>query len=88
MLVWATGATELGPMRADGTGFAVEKHVDRDWPFRRQARFRLLLKHSLLEFYLDDILVECFSLPTPATGRIGVVAGSGAEVVTDLKAWY
>ena len=40
---------------------------------RPTARFRLLLKHSLLEFYLDDLLIECFSLPEPATGRIGVV---------------
>ena len=73
ILVASTGATEIGPMRADGTGFQCEKRVDRQWSFGPHARFRLLLKHSFLEFYLDDLLIECFSLPEPATGRIGAV---------------
>ncbi len=85
--VAATGATEIGPMRVDGTGFACEKQIDRQWSFGPHARFRLLLKHSLLEFYLDDLLIECFSLPEPATGCIGVV-GSEVECVADVKAWY
>jgi hypothetical protein len=52
--------------------------------FGKPARFRLLLKHSLLEFYLDDILIECFSLPQDATGRIGLI---GAGAVRVLGAW-
>jgi hypothetical protein len=76
-------------MRADGTGFACEKQIDRQWSFGSQSRFRLLLmpKQSLMEFYLDDLLIECFSLPEPATGRIGVIE-SEVECVTDWKAWY
>ncbi|MHB8971841.1 MAG: LamG-like jellyroll fold domain-containing protein [Pirellulaceae bacterium] len=87
ILVSATGATEIGPLRADGTGFACEKQIDRQWSFGSQSRFRLLLKQSLLEFYLDDLLIECFSLSEPATGRIGVIE-SEVECVTDLVAWY
>ncbi|MHB8865587.1 MAG: LamG-like jellyroll fold domain-containing protein [Pirellulaceae bacterium] len=87
ILVAASGTTEIGPIRGDGTGFTCEKQVDRQWPFGLQASFRLLIKHSLLEFYLDDLLIECFSLPEPATGRIGVM-GSEAEDVSDLKVWY
>jgi hypothetical protein len=69
-------------MLADGSGFKVEKRVDREMTFGKPAAFRLLLKHSLLEFYLDDVLIECFSLPGNATGRIGFIG-----TATDLKAW-
>jgi hypothetical protein len=51
------------------------------------ATFRLLLKHSLLEFYLNDILIECYSLPDWATGRIGLIHGGPKPSVRILKAW-
>ena len=46
-----------------------------------------LLKETLLEFYLDDILIECFSLPADATGRIGLIRGSDSRAIGKLKAW-
>ena len=85
--VASTGAAEIGPQQADGSGFQCEKQVDRQWPFGPTARFRLLLKQSFLEFYLDDLLIECFSLPEPATGRIGAVCGTGIQCVSDVRAW-
>jgi len=74
----------LGPMLADGSGFTPEKHVDREMSFGKSASFRLILKHSLLEFYLDDIMMECFSLPAKATGRIGLIQGID---IKNLQAW-
>jgi len=76
------GVAELGPIKAEGSGFRMEKRVDREMQFGTPARFRLLLKGSLMEFYLDDILIECFNLPATATGRIGCIGK-----VTDLRAW-
>lgn len=73
ILVGFDGVTDFGPMQADGSGFESEKRVNREMSFGKQSSFRLLLEHSLLEFYLDDILMECFSLPTNATGRIGLI---------------
>jgi hypothetical protein len=89
ILVDSAGVTEIGPMRADGSGFQCDKRVDRQWPFGPAARFRLLLKGPFLEFYLDDLLVECYSinLPEPATGRIGAICGAGVQCVSDVKAW-
>ncbi len=81
------GAAELGTISADTSGFAVEKQIDREMQYGSPARFRLLLKDSLTEFYLDDILIECFSLPRDATGRIGLIGGDGVKVFGDLKAW-
>ena len=82
ILVASDGTAELGPIKADGMGFKAEKRVDREMSFGKPAAFRLLLKGSLLEFYLDDILIECFSLPGNATGRVGLIGD-----VRDVKAW-
>ena len=87
ILVSAAGAVELGPIGTDGSGFKAEKKADRQIPFARPARFRLLLKGSLLEFYLDDVLIECFSLPADATGRIGTIAPGRSDTVRITKVW-
>lgn len=87
IMVGANGVTELGSMQIDSLGFISEKHVDREIAFSRTARFRLLLKHSLIEFYLDDILIECFSLPANSTGKVGLIRGFDHNPIMDLKAW-
>jgi len=88
ILLDANGAAELGPIRSDGGGFEAEMTEDREVTFSRPATFRLLLKGALLEFYLDDILVECFSLPQPATGRLGLFRGGDPASIRDLGAWH
>ncbi len=87
ILVGFDGVVDLGAMQADGSDFESEKHVDREMSFGKQVSFRLLLKHSLLEFYMDDILMECFSLARKATGRVGLIQGSGQDAVKDIRAW-
>jgi len=87
ILVGAGGVSELGSMRGDGAGFKCEKRVDREMDFGKQPSFRLLLKHSLLEFYLNDVLIECYSLPGQATGRVGLIPGGKKGAVRILKAW-
>jgi hypothetical protein len=85
VLIDSTGVAELGPMKADGTGFKAEKRVDREMKFGSPAAFRLLVKGSLMEFYLDDILIESFALPDNATGRIGLI--NAVDTMGTLKAW-
>jgi hypothetical protein len=46
-----------------------------------------LLKGSLVEFYLDDLLMQCYSLPQRATGKIGLVGTGEDRAVTSLRAW-
>jgi hypothetical protein len=41
----------------------------------------------LLEIYLDDYLIECCSLPAPATGRVGVIPGNQRSSIFELRAW-
>ena len=79
------GKAEIGPIQPDGTGFRAEEKVDREMVFGRPARFRLLVKHSLIEFYLDDVLIECYSLSQDASGRFGLIGGGAA--FGELRAW-
>ena len=85
ILVAPGGIARFGPIRRDGTGFKPDKQVNREIDLGRSPTFRLLLKHYLLEFYLNDILMECYSLPTRSTGQIGLFHGK--DEVTNLKAW-
>jgi hypothetical protein len=85
ILLDAAGRAEIGPIQPDGQGFQAEEKVDREMSFGQTARFRLLVKHSLIEFYLNDILIECYSLPQDATGRIGLIGG--VESFGQLHAW-
>jgi hypothetical protein len=87
VLVGAGGVGQIGPMRADGSGFKCEQRADREAKLGPTARFRLLLKQSLLEFYLDDLLMACHGLGQSATGRIGLIHGGTGEHVREVKAW-
>jgi len=87
ILVGPGCSARLGTMRSDGTAFKCDKRVDREIGLGPSATFRLLLKHSLLEFYLNDILIECYSLPRAATGRIGLIRPKAKAAIKDLKAW-
>ncbi len=81
------GRAQFGPVNRDGSGFTVDRIVNREMAFASPARFRLLLEGPLLEMYLDDVLIECYSLPAPATGRIGLIPGNQRNSITQLKAW-
>ncbi|MHC4561550.1 MAG: glycoside hydrolase family protein [Planctomycetota bacterium] len=81
------GSVQLGSANADGAGWELTFTEDRKVAFGQPAHFRLLLQHALLEFYLDDILIECFSLPDTATGRLGLIAAGDGSAVGNLAAW-
>ncbi|MCY2927164.1 MAG: hypothetical protein NT031_17365 [Planctomycetota bacterium] len=76
------GTARTGAIRPDGSDFRPDKHVAREFRLSDQARFRLLLEHSLMEFYLDDVLMESYSLPSAATGRIGFLGQAD-----NVRAW-
>lgn len=50
----------------------------------RTHRFRLLVKGGLFELYLDDLLVQTY-VTGPASGRLGLVAKSGAVTFDQLR---
>ena len=85
-LVRPDGVTQIGPAEPDGSGMTVEETIDREMTFPEDVRFRLLLKHSLIEFYLDDVLMQCYSLPARADGRIALI-GDGGRMAASLQVW-
>jgi hypothetical protein len=86
--VGPTGVTQIGTFRPDRSSFKAEDRVDRQRAFPASCPFRLLLKHSLVEFYLDDHLIQCHSLPRPPSGRIGLIQASGRQIIRGLQAWH
>lgn len=55
--------------------------------FGPTVRLRLVLQHVLTELYLDDVLMECASLPAPATGRIGLVHRGQVDAFREVVGW-
>jgi len=49
--------------------------------------FRLLLRRTMLELYLDDRLIQCYSFPLQPTGTLGLIFESGRAVFQELKCW-
>jgi hypothetical protein len=55
--------------------------VDREVAFGSCPRFRLLLNRTMLEFYLDDILIQCYTMERAADGAIS------CQNVSNLRVW-
>lgn len=79
------GSTSFGLLDKKEGHFVHEDLITRAWPFGNPVRFRLLLRDSVLEFYLDDILIQSFSLPDVATGRLGLI-GHGIDPA-NISVW-
>jgi len=77
----ASGVTEIGPGGPDWAGFQCEERVDRQVSFPASPRFRLLLRQTMLEFYLDDLLIQCYMMANPADGMIL------CQNANDLRLW-
>jgi hypothetical protein len=87
ILLGPKGVTEIGALSWPDLDFIAEKRVDREWPFGLEAHFRLLFRGPLLEFYLDDLLMECYSMPSRATGRLGLIQGESPIRLDPWRAW-
>jgi hypothetical protein len=85
ILIDPEGVATLGDMNADGSDLEVLFTENRECAFGSSARFRLMLQRDLIEFYLDDVLIECFSLPSSATGQLGVITDD-ASAITNFTA--
>jgi hypothetical protein len=86
--------SQIGTVKRDGSDFQPRKaqavwgglaRIDREMPFGPTAHFRILVRHGMLEFYLDDILFHIRSLTKRATGKVGIVGAPGS--ISDLEAW-
>ena len=80
------GRTEIGRL-SDGRSFVPDDSLPIGLVSGRTARLRLLVRASLAELYLDDRLVQCYSLPGVGTGRIGLVWEAGHVSFDRMRCW-
>ena len=83
------GCTEIGPLRKSGEGMVFVPDDVRPLGITagKRCHWRLLIRQFLTEFYLDDRLVQCYSLPETVSGRLGLVVESGRARYDGLEAW-
>lgn len=86
VLVYAGGRVEYGDINPDGSDFERRGWVDRELGMRDVVDFRLVRKGRVTEFYLNDYLMQCYSLPERGTGRIGLIGRR--ESFSALNGWY
>lgn len=82
ILLAADGSARIGRLARNVRGFERRIGINREYDFGRAPAFRLVLTRDLLEFYLAEILIHCYSLPAPCDGTLGVI-GRG----NDLCVW-
>jgi hypothetical protein len=87
ILVGPRGVTTIGAFKDDFSGFKRKGYFDRQAEFPPVAPFKLLLRHAFVEFYLDGLLIQCYPLPDSASGKIGVVEGTGPDAIKKIAAW-
>ena len=86
ILAETRGRTEIGIL-TQGRIFVADDRIEIGIAAGKKAVFRFLLRSSMFEFYLDDILVQCYSVADNVTGRLGLAFESGRLVFDNLRAW-
>ncbi|MBN1579433.1 MAG: hypothetical protein JXA89_01930 [Anaerolineae bacterium] len=75
------GIVEIGTTDLGGTVFDCQECIDRETTFGTCPQFRLLLRHNMLEFYLDDLFIQCYTMEKPPSGEVSCQSAS------DLHLW-
>jgi len=75
---------------ASGGDWVKLHSIDREWDFGRTAKLRILACAGMMEVYLDDHFMECWTMGCHGAPRVrpGLLRnGAGGSTVTDLKLW-
>lgn len=78
------GVVEMGTLNIGSMAFDKEETSDRGLD-AKDYKVRLLVRGSLLELYLNDIFIQCFSMPAKATGKLGVLFDNTSATISDLS---
>ena len=86
ILAETRGRSEIGVLR-HGRSFTPDDAPPIGIAAGCATHFRLFVRQGLIELYLNDRLVQCYSLPEPTSGRLGLVFESGRAVFESVRAW-
>jgi len=56
------GSVEMGTVDAGGANWKRKHGVNRQWKFGKRVSLRLLMRRGMLELYLDDHFMECWTM--------------------------
>ena len=70
-------------------GYAFQPEDAKPLPFKpgQTSRWRLLLRNEFAELYVDDELIQGYTLPHVPDGRLGFVIEAGTASVANVRAW-
>ena len=87
LMILPHGVTQIGAMTTQSKQFRMDSFVNRMERYGTNPSFRLLLRHSQLEFYVNDRCIQCYAMPGKATGKIGIIHNGDPKTIGELKAW-
>ena len=80
----------VGPYSSPtGDGYAFQPEDAKPLPFKPEQtmRWRLLLRNEFAELYVDDELIQGYTLPHVPAGRLGFVIEAGTATVANIRGW-
>ena len=83
------GVVEMGLMDLFSDSLEVKHTANREWSFNETVSFRMLVRRGMLEFYMDDHFMECWTMECPdaMSIRLGVIGDPQDSPVRDLNIW-
>lgn len=79
--------TQIGAMNAENRQLRMESFINRVETYGPNPKFRLLLRNSQFEFYINDRFIQCYFMPGNTTGRIGIIHNGDPGRIGQLRAW-
>ena len=83
------GSVEMGTEDESGRNWKRQHGVNRQWKFGKTASIRLLMRRGMLEVYLDDHFMECWTMGCHRAKKVTIAIPGQANnlPVQDLKVW-
>ena len=79
------GRLQVGPY--DGYAFRPDDGKPLPFTTNQSSRWRLLLRTGHVELYVNDELIQCYTLAHAPGGRLGFVIEAVAATVANVRAW-
>ena len=84
-VLFAADAASFGNLKSDAGGLAILSTVKQDLNFGREARFRVVMKHDMMECYVNDYLTMVKRVPW--NGQLGLLGGGNRETFKEVRIW-
>lgn len=85
LLQQSQGQFQIGPY--DGYAFRPEDGKPLPLALNQSSRWRLLVRGTNVELYVNDELIQCYALSHAPSGRLGIVIEAANVRVSHVQAW-